>query len=101
MLDLQGRDESRAGKQGVRRKRRVAELNLIKTRISYAIDARKSKVSEDAARTPHGDCVPLQHGGIWRIRIAGAGALLDGHQADRGRTRGHHTFHEAAREGLA
>jgi large subunit ribosomal protein L16 len=29
-----------------------------------------------------------QHGGVWRVRIDGAGALLAGHQADRGGARG-------------
>ena len=48
---------------------------------------------------PHWDCLPGNS--VWRlgVRTAGAGALLDGHQADPGGgTRRDHALHEAARQ---
>ena len=78
--------------------RRGRELRIRIERLCYALDARESEVPQDAPRQPRrsGDAGP--DGVLWRVRVNGAATLLAGHQATRGRPRGHSPQYEAPRE---
>ena len=72
--------KKRAAKPQPRRRSRTP--TDLEQEFCYAVDAGKSEISQDAPRQPRGPGDARPHGGVRRIRIDGAGALLDGHQAD-------------------
>ncbi len=69
-------------------------------RDAYAIDARKSEVSQNAPGKPRRHCLPRFDGRLWRIWFAKSRALLARHQADRSGACCHRAQHEAPWKGL-